>query len=178
MKKTSTTCFKSDNPFLIIAAWVLVMVLAGMPLAARERRGSTVEVNLTDGRMVKGELLAVKGHDLIIHDAAKDTGFTVPIEMVSAVRLKRRSKVLAGIGIGFIGGMGVGVAMAGSRGGDSCERTGPAIAGLMCWGAATLIGGWAGGILSLPEEMTTNGREPVQIEAYLRRLRMHARNPL
>ena len=157
---------------------MLALALAGLPLAA-VTRGATVEVTMADGRMVKGELLAVKGHDLIIHDAAGNAGFTVPIEMVSAVRLKRRSKVLAGIGIGFIGGMGMGVAMAGSRSdGDLGERAGAAIMGLMCWGAATLIGGLTGAIISRPEEMTTNGREPVQIEAYLRRLRMHARNPL
>lgn len=160
-------------------AMISILIMAAMPLAARERRGSTVEVSLVSGRQVKGELLAVKGHDLIIHDAAGNAGFTVPIEMVSAVRLKRRSKILPGIGIGFIAGMGIGVAMAGSRSdGDLGERAGAAIGGLMCWGAAMLIGGWAGGVLSLPEEMTTNGREPVQIEAYLLRLRMHARDPL
>jgi len=165
------------NKFWLALALLMIVPASRLPLkAASSRKGSTVEVTMTDGRMVKGELLAVKGHDLIIYVASRKSGFTVPIELVSAVKIKRSSQVLFGVAIGFIGGMGVGVAMAGSRSdGDLGERAGAAIMGLMCWGAATVIGGLTGAILSRPEEMATNGREPIQVNAYLRHLQKHAR---
>ncbi len=159
------------------AALAMLFSSLALPLAAGERRGSIVEVTLSDGRMVKGELLAVKGHELVIHDRYRRQGFTVNIEQVSGIRIKRKSRVLGGLASGFISGMAAGAAIAGSRsGGDSCEQTGPAIAGLMCWGAATIIGVVTGAVLSRPEEMATNGREPVQVNAYLRHLQKHARN--
>jgi hypothetical protein len=155
---------------------VMFMTLAYLPLMARERRGATVVVTLADGGQIRGELLAVKGHDLVIHDKYLERGFSVAIEQVAAVKIKRKSRVLGGLAIGFINGMAAGVLIAGSNsGGDGGERAGAAIGGLMFWGAATAIGGLAGAVLSGPEEMPTRGREPAQINACLQHLQKHAR---
>jgi len=156
-----------------------ILFLTHLPLTAKGRRGSTIELLMIDGRLIKGELLAVKGHDLILFDSFRRQGCTVAIERVAHVKLKKRSKALSGMAIGFIGGLGAGTLIARSRhGGEGYEQTGAALLGLMCWGGATLIGSLAGAVRGRPEEMQVIGGESVPLAACLQRLRRHARDPL
>ncbi len=163
----------------------LAMALLGIissvcaPLAAVGRRGSAIELLMIDGSRISGELLAVRGCDLILFDSPRRRGCTVAIERVAVVKLKKRSKVLSGLAVGFIGGLGAGTLIARSRhGGEGYEQTGAALLGLFCWGGATLIGGVAGAMRGRPEEMRVVGREAVPLADCLRILRSHARDAL
>ena len=84
------TILQNKKPIALALTFVLIMTFLGMPLpASRWQKGSTVEVAMTDGRFVSGELLAVKGNELIIHDKSTDRGFTVDIHQVSEIRIKK-----------------------------------------------------------------------------------------
>lgn len=154
--------------------FVLVTAMAGLPLPARERRGATVEVTMTDGRLVKGELLAVKGHNLIIHDKARDQGFTVDIEQVSKIWIKRKSQFLSGLASGLIAGVGLGAILYAC----TTERDGSlrALALVLPSFAAVPTGALIGVLKGFSVKMHVKREEPAQIEEWLRYLQKHARN--
>lgn len=85
---------------------MMSMALARLPLPARERRGSTVSVNMTDGRIVKGELLAVKADALLIYDKSADRAERLDLQQVNQVKVINKSKFLLGLAIGY----GIGLA--------------------------------------------------------------------
>ena len=164
-------CIKSVVMALILA---MLMILANQPLsAARQRRGSTVEVTMTDGRMVRGELLAVKGHNLIIHDKARDQGFTVNIEQVSKIWIKKKAQFLSGLASGLIVGVGLGAILYAC----TTERDGSlrALALVLPSFAAIPAGALIGVFKGLSVKIHVKREEPVQIEECLRYLQKHAR---
>jgi hypothetical protein len=90
----------------VLLTLVTVVALAGMPLAAAgSRKGSTVEVTMTDGRMLKGELLAVKTDTMIVYDPRTGKGECLELQQVAHVQIKRDSKFLLGAIIGLVVGM-------------------------------------------------------------------------
>ncbi|MCJ7526011.1 MAG: hypothetical protein MUP71_12440 [Candidatus Aminicenantes bacterium] len=155
--------------------FVLVMVLLHLPLLAKERRGSTVEITMVDGRMVRGELLAVKGHDLIIHDKSKDQGFTVNIDQVSNIKIKKKPGALTGLAIGLAAGVVTGCVLYGTNKGGcpDCDLSPLLIIITPC--ITTPIGSLTGALLSSPKKLPIKGEEPVHIEVSLRYLQKHAR---
>jgi len=156
-------------------AFLMMISLLCQPLAAaKERRGSMVEVTMTDGRMVRGELLAVKGHNLIIHDKARDQGFTVNIEQVSKIWIKKKSQFLSGLASGLIAGVGLGAILYAC----TTERDGSlrAFALVLPSFAAIPTGALIGVLKGLSVKMHIRKDEPVQIEECLRYLQKHARS--
>jgi hypothetical protein len=89
--------------------FVLVMALAGLPLPAKERRGSTVEATMTDGSQVKGELLAVKTETLLIYDRDVLQGKSIDLQQVAQVKVLKKSKFFDGLGIGIVIGLVISV---------------------------------------------------------------------
>jgi hypothetical protein len=91
------------------ALTVIVLVIVSsicLPLAAAgSRKGSTVEVTMTDGRVVKGELLTIKMDTMIIHDPGTGKGWNLDLQQVTQVRIKRDSKFLLGAIVGLIVGL-------------------------------------------------------------------------
>lgn len=161
---------------MTILTFVMFMALPRQPLsAAKTRRGSTVEVTMIDGRQFKGELLAVKGNDLIIHDKSKDQGFTVNIEQVSNIKIKKKAGVLTGLAIGLAAGVVTGCVLYGiNKGGcPDCDLSSLFILITPC--ITTPIGTLAGALLSSPKIMATKGEEPAYIEECLQYLQKHAR---
>ncbi|MBE0665776.1 MAG: hypothetical protein E4H23_05075 [Chrysiogenales bacterium] len=171
--------FKNKHYTMAVGGIILIIFFIHIPLqAVRERRGSTVVVTMTDGSKIKGELLAVKGHDLIIHDKSIDRGFTVNIEQVSEIRLKKRSLVVLGMVNGLTAGALVGFGIYASqsaRTNDPCQLTPYALMGLIIPCVTTVIGGGVGAILSLSKKMSIERQSPADIEASLRYLQKHAR---
>lgn len=102
---------KSKKLIAMTLTFMLVMVLAGLPLPAKERRGSMVEVTLTDGSQVKGELLAVKGDTLLVIDRDTGQGMNFGLEQVAQVKILEKTKFfLTGLAIGLGVGLVVGSA--------------------------------------------------------------------
>ena len=91
-----------------IAALVMIVSLLAQPLPAKERRGATVEVTMTDGSKVRGELLAVKVDALLIYDRDSGQGRSIDLQQVNHVTLLRKLKFLTGIAIGLGVGLVVG----------------------------------------------------------------------
>jgi|WetSurMetagenome_2_1015567.scaffolds.fasta_scaffold266544_1 hypothetical protein len=155
---------------LSTALWVIVSS-ASLPLAARERRGATVVVTLADGSQVRGELLAVKGHELIIHDKSGERGYTVNIEQASEIKIKKRSRVLSGLAVGIAAGVVVGFLV--------YAKEHEHYVGVLPILVTTLytapIGAMIGVSQSSPETMAIKGGNPVQIESYLLHLQKYAR---
>ncbi len=157
--------------------FVLVMAFLHLPLpASRWQRGSTVEVAMTDGRFISGELLAVKGNELIIHDKSIDRGFTVNIAQVSEIWIKKKSRVLTGMAIGLIAGLGIGAGIAKSAREPYSDLEGSAaIVALYSPLCAATIGGLIGAVESRPKKIFVKGQPPIQVEGILRYLENHAR---
>jgi len=129
---------------------------------------------MTDGRFVSGELLAVKGNELIIHDKSIDRGFTVDITQVSGIRIKKKSRVFTGLAIGLIAGLGIGAGIVKSAGELHLER-GTAMMAFISPLLAATIGGMIGAGQSRPKIVFAKGQPPIQLEGSLRYLEEHAR---
>jgi hypothetical protein len=157
--------------------FVLVLTFSGLPLpASKWQMGSSVEVALTDGRSVSGELLAVKGRELIIHDRSIDRGFTVNIEQVLEIKIKKKSRVISGLAIGLIVGLGIGVGIAKNSGGRHSGGGGNvAIMSFSSPFIAATLGGMMGGSQSRPKTISFKEQPPIQVEGSLRYLENHAR---
>ncbi len=158
-----------------ITAMVMIVLTLAQPLAAGERRGSTVKATLIDGRQVEGELLAVKGHELIIHNTFSSRGFIMNIDQVSTIKIKKKSRILTGLATGFVGGLIAGCVLAKlTEGGyPDCSLSPMLIPITPC--LTTPIGSLTGALLSSPKIMNTKGKEPAYIEECLRNLQKHAR---
>jgi hypothetical protein len=99
-------------------AVILVLALLAPGLTAKEKRGHDVLVTMKDGKSVSGELLAVKGTDLIIMDGSTAAGITASLADVRSVKVIKNSKFLKGVGWGFIIGAPLG-ALIGAASGKS-----------------------------------------------------------
>lgn len=167
----------NKKPIALVLTGALIMAFLRMPLAASKwQKGSTIEVALTDGRSVSGELLAVKGNELIIHDRSSDRGFTVDIRQVSEIRIKKKSRILTGLAIGLVAGLGVGASIAKSAGERYSDIEGSAA--MMAFSSpllAATIGGIIGAGQSRPKKISIKEQPPIQVEWSLRYLENHAR---
>ncbi len=81
---------------------VLLLALLAPGLCAKEQRGHDVVVVKKDGTAVQGELLAVKGTDLLVMEGTQ--GVTVGLAEVRTVKVIKTSKFLKGMGTGFLYG--------------------------------------------------------------------------
>ncbi len=159
------------NSSVLFAAFLVFVLSACLPLVARERRGATVTVTLTDGSRIEGELLAVKGHELIIHDKSGKRGYTVNIEQASGINIKKRSRILSGLAVGIASGVVVGFLVYAKQ----HEHYLGVLPILVTPLYTAPIGALIGVSLSFPEAMAIEGRDPVQIESYLLHLQKYAR---
>jgi hypothetical protein len=166
----------NKKPIALVLAGALVMAFLRMPLpASRWQKGSTVEATMTDGRFISGELLAVKGNELIIHDKSIDRGFTVDINQVSEIRIKKKSRVLTGLAIGLIAGLGIGAGIATSAGDDRGDNVSVAMMSISTPFLAATIGGIIGASQSRPKKISVKEQPPILVEWSLRYLEEHAR---
>jgi hypothetical protein len=163
---------KSKKIFSVALTFVMHMALMQLPLPAKERRGATVEVVMIDGYLVIGELLAVKGHDLIIYNKFREQGSIVNIEQVSKIWLKRKSRFLSGLAIGLLTGVGLGAIWYAC----TTKRDEFREFALIVPSFTTIpIGGLLGVLHGLSVRLPIKGGGPVYIDESLRYLRQYAR---
>lgn len=98
---------KKNKIAAITLALVLFITLVRLPLPAKERRGATVKVIMTDGSLVKGELLAVKTDVLLLYDQNSRQGKSLDLQQVVQVKILNKTKVGEGVLIGL--GVSVGL---------------------------------------------------------------------
>jgi hypothetical protein len=161
------------NPAFLFSALLMIILSACLPLAAvNSRKGSTVEVTMTDGRLVKGELLAVKTDTMIIYDPGTGKGWDLNLQQVTQVRIKRDSKFLLGTIVGLVVGLRLSdytiksEDKAGLFYGAQSVLVVP-MTGLLCGAIA--------GMVSKDKKFLLKGQSILAAEENLKRLRRYAR---
>jgi hypothetical protein len=94
----------------VVTGLIYMMFMALVPLslpAAKTRHGATVEVTMVDGRLARGELLAVRNDSLLVYDRAADQGQNLDLKQIDQVNVVKKSK----IGLGLAIGLGVGLVL-------------------------------------------------------------------
>ena len=89
------------SPFLVV---FLVLVLPALGLIAKERNGAQLVVTRRDGKIFRGELLAVKGENLVLLDKSTSREVTESLVNIQAVKIGNKSKWVSGLVIGAIAG--------------------------------------------------------------------------
>lgn len=157
-----------------VAALILVtcMSLTRLPLAARDRRGSTVEVTLADGSRFKGELLAVKADVLLLFDRLAGQGRSVDLHQVTRVTLFKGSRFLAGLGLGLVLGLGYCVYNLEILGNDEDLAR---LSYIVLPPISGLAGGILGALAGMSESFALAGGSSQAVRQNLKRLKRHAR---
>jgi hypothetical protein len=158
-------------PMAII--FVLVTTWVRLPLpAAGSRKGSTVVVTMTDGRVLKGELLSVRTNVLLVCDQSDGRGERLDLQQVVKVRVLRKSRILQGLGIGFLVGLALSEYSYGIAGNDE------ELSGLIFFvlpPQTGLVGGICGALSGISKTFYLAGESTASVEKDLRWLKLHAR---
>jgi hypothetical protein len=168
---------------LLFAAGLVVLAPG---LAAKERRGHDVIVAKTDGTTCSGELLAVKGADLLIMERTTLAGITVNLADVRAVKVVKDSKFLKGL---VMGGLVIGAPVGAlfglaahpkgyvlSRWNEWSDPAQAAVGGAVLFGGVgALIGGTAGGLSGIDKDIKVEPSSPTRLAEVARQLRPYAR---
>jgi len=156
---------------------VLVLALLAPALWAQASRGAEVVVMKRDRAVIKGELLSVKGTDLLIMDRSTPGGVSVALGDVVEIKVIKRAKVGKVVGGALIGGA------AGAGGGYLAEsnRHGflsgidKAAGFLIGGGIGIVVGGLAGLAMTSDKEIMVAGTDPQSVSVAAARLRHYAR---
>lgn len=163
---------------LIVTTSLIAMFLATahQPLPAKERRGSTVEVTMTDGNIVKGELLYVRDDALLVFEGDSGRSWYIYLEQMSQVKVLKKSKLSEGVSIGL--GIGLLIGVNNLRKIDR-ESLMPVffqrVVSFFPLPIAGLCGGLLGALAGIPKKISLAGASPEIIQQNLRRLKRYAR---
>ena len=163
----------SKKMLAVALSLVILMALVRLPLqAAKERRGSTVEVTMIDGSQVKGELLAVKSDVLLVYNRAAGQGKSLNLQQAAKVKVLKKSKFLTGLAIGLGGGlvMAVGSGFKWPFNGNNEEMSNLIFPLVTSW-----FGGILGGFAGMSEKFSLAGESSRSLQQNLVRLKRHAR---
>jgi len=167
-----------------VALFVVLLLATIIPnLAAKERHGADTVIVKKNAQVVRGELIAVKDHAVLVLDSVTKGDSTVQVSDMASLSVKIAKKSNpweAGI-LGFVVGGAVG-ALVGRKLGESegslidveTESTigGAAIGGLVVGSGAYLIAK-----KKKTEVYNFEGKSPEEIEIILVRLRTYSRVP-
>ncbi|MCJ7526014.1 MAG: hypothetical protein MUP71_12455 [Candidatus Aminicenantes bacterium] len=158
---------------IVIAAIFLIMFFMQLPLqASRERMGATVVVTMTDGRVVKGELLSVRDDALLLYIQSSDRGERLELMQVEKVKLLKKSKFLLGLGIGLLVGLALSEYSYGIAGNDE------ELSGLIYFvlpPQTGLLGGICGVLAGISRVVYLAGESTASMQKNLGWLKLHAR---
>jgi hypothetical protein len=162
----------------VSSAVVLVLALLAPGLVAQERRGAILVVTKNDGTVVRGELLAVKGTDLLIMDKSAQVGVSVSLADANLVKVVKRGKavwILTGALVGGAVGGGLGYA---SQAGNheflsDIDKAAWAIGGA---GAGILAGGIVGLVAGASKKFPIVDSDPNSLNLIASRLRKMAKD--
>jgi hypothetical protein len=153
----------------LIAILATITALASPPLPAKERRGATVEVTMTDGSLVRGELLTVKADALLVYDSAARQGKNIDLRQVTKVRVLKKSK----FGQGLLIGLGVAVGMSVIQ--SKKNEFGFVFTFIGIGSQTALFGGIIGAVAGIDKKISLAGVSSQDILFNLEQLKRHAR---
>jgi len=148
---------KSKRYLVTTFTLVIFMTSTGMPLPARERRGSTVVVTMTDGSRVSGELLAVRDDVLLVYDHDARLGKSLDLLQVIQVMVHRRSKFLDGITIGICAGLAVSIHNLNKIDRESLVPPVEIVRSFLPLPVVAFGGGLLGALFSIPKKISLSG---------------------
>jgi len=157
---------------------VFSLLACSISLLAKERRGADLVVTKTDGQRVAGELIAVKSTSLLLLDSQSGADVSVRIDDIRDIRIVKKSKVLAGAGIGFLVSS---VSLCGlwwatdREGFTDPEGGGPLVVAAIFGLPGLLVGASVGAILSKSKTMQIERKSDPEIKEILDKLRRQAR---
>ena len=133
------------------SAVVLVLALLAPVLMAKERRGAQLVVTRNDGKVVRGELLAVKGTDLLIMTALGEVSVRLAeAKLVKAVKRAKAGRILTGVLLGGVAGGALGYA---SQAGNHKFLSGiDKAAWTIAGGGIGILAGGIIGLVAVPSE--------------------------
>jgi len=158
--------------FAVFTILAMMIFLTHLPLEARERRGSNVEVTLADGSRIKGELLAVKPDVLVVFDHGAGRGWSLDVRQVGEVKVLRKSRFFDGAGIGLCVGLALSIRNLTRIVSDdriTFVNYAMPLPVMFC------LGGLLGALASIPETLPLNGEFPEENQPNLEHLKRHAR---
>jgi hypothetical protein len=141
-------------------------------LLAYEKRGSQLVVEKLDRRRVFGELIAVRGHSLLLLSDGGDV--SINLHEVKAIKIGRKSKTWLGAAIGF--SLGTGYAI------YDLSDEGALLRGYVIWplvagGALALVGAGLGSMFGVDKSIQIEGKTEKETKQILEDLRKKARVP-
>lgn len=168
---------------LSILLGILLLATVSTSLSAKERQGADIVIVTKNASTVRGELIAVKDHSIVVLDHATkgDVSVDVPDMVSLSVKVARKGSALPMATLGFLalGGLGavVGHELGKSDGSLVDFETGFTIGGAAIGG---IIGGGGGYLLSKKKRQEVyhfQGKSPEEVLTILARLRTYARVP-
>ena len=121
---------------------IFSLVLLSGDMFAKERQGAVLLVQKKDGRQIKGELIVVKQHKLLLLDAETGADVSVDFKDIAVIRIVKKSKALAGATFGALAGGGIGAIVVPLIG-----KPAPIIFSSMAADKATILNGLFFGLL-------------------------------
>lgn len=168
---------------LSILLGILLSATVSTSLSAKERHGADIVIVTKNASTVRGELIAVKDHSIVVLDHATkgDVSVDVPDMVSLSVKVARKGSALPLATLGFLalGGLGavVGHELGKSDGSPVDFETEFTIGGAAIGG---IIGGGGGYLLSKKKRQEVyhfQGKSPEEVLTILARLRTYARVP-
>lgn len=160
------------NSLALAVAFLMIISFLCQPLsAAKERRGSTVEVTLVDGKEVTGELLAVKSDSLWIFDHDAGRGENLDLQHVIQVKVLKKARVLQGLAMGLGAGIVLSIMIPHDHEWDDLGI----ITHLYRPIVISCLGGIIGNQASIPKRFSLTGASPLVRQSKLERLGRYAR---
>jgi len=171
----------------IIAMWTVGLLLfiqfSAQAYAKEKKRGSTLEIKTTEGKVIHAELLAVKEDRLLLMETYNYQELILPLDEIAHLKIVKSSKFFRGLGMGALSGILLGATLGMASGDDEGGWF------AMSAGEKALLGGAAFGVLGLPIRGIAGAvagiDESIQVSAYrdeekvklVQKLRSHARIP-
>ena len=164
----------------------LVIIIAAILIApgayAKERKGVQLKLRTKDGAVLMGELLTVKGRDLILMSIPESQGSNENISNLTSIRIVKKSKFVQGLQYGVLGGVAVG-ALVGAVSIESDKfalgaTAEGALSGGMFGGIfGALVGGTVGIVAGADETFELQGRSDADLNDLLFKLNRLSRSP-
>jgi opacity protein-like surface antigen len=179
MKKTK---FRSKAKMtVLLLTFIAVAVFVSNSYAKEKKHGAELLIQTQDGKIIKAELLAVKGSSLVLMDNGSLSGITVDIKKLKSIRIVKKSKLLQGLGSGLLIGGASGALLGFLSGDDSSgwfrmtaeQKALAGGVGLAILGAP--IGGIWGAVKGIDESIFLEGKPEEDISKVLKKLAAKAR---
>jgi hypothetical protein len=172
---------EKSGALILLLIFLMLSVFVQDSAAKEEKPGAQLRIEKTDGSILQGELLALKGEDLVIADTGSYEKVIVNVGEMKSVRIVKKSGFLKGIGLGLLAGGGTGMLLGFASGNDDpgwfsmTAGQKAALGGLALGVLGTGIGGVCGAISGIDESIELSRLSEDDKTAVLRKLQTKSR---